>query len=105
MMNINPPLPIRLIEPGNVGESRTFRPEQTPVQGPSFRDTVVSAIVDLQQTKAASDESVRSVLMGQTDNIPSALISMEEASLKFQLMVEVRNRLIDTYQEISRMQL
>lgn len=105
MTTVLPTPPIRLIEPQTIGESRPVRAIQIPDQGPSFRDTVASAIADLQATKAASDESVRSVLMGQTDNIPSALISMEEASLKFQLMVEVRNRLVDTYQEISRMQL
>jgi flagellar hook-basal body complex protein FliE len=32
------------------------------------------------------------------------MISMEEASVSFQLMVEVRNRLLDSYQELMRMQ-
>lgn len=73
--------------------------------GPSFRDTVVTAIGDLQASKAASDDTVQRVLLGQTDQIASALISMEETSLKFQLLAEIRNRLVDTYQEISRMQL
>jgi flagellar hook-basal body complex protein FliE len=33
------------------------------------------------------------------------MISMEEASVSFQLMVEVRNKLLDSYQELMRMQI
>jgi flagellar hook-basal body complex protein FliE len=32
------------------------------------------------------------------------MISMEEASVSFQMMVEVRNKLLDSYQELMRMQ-
>jgi flagellar hook-basal body complex protein FliE len=40
-------------------------------------------------------------------NVPlhQAVISMEEANVSFQLMVEVRNRLLESYQEIMRMQI
>jgi flagellar hook-basal body complex protein FliE len=39
-------------------------------------------------------------------NVPlhKAMIAVEEASVSFQLMVEVRNKLLDSYQELMRMQ-
>jgi flagellar hook-basal body complex protein FliE len=40
-------------------------------------------------------------------NVPlhQAVIAMEEANVSFQLMVEVRNKLLESYQEIMRMQI
>lgn len=105
MTTLPPITPIRMSEPQAIGESRAVRVVRMSDPGPSFRDTVVTAIGDLQASKAASDDTVQRVLLGQTDQIASALISMEETSLKFQLLAEIRNRLVDTYQEISRMQL
>jgi flagellar hook-basal body complex protein FliE len=38
-------------------------------------------------------------------SLHQAMIAMEEASVSFQLMVEVRNRLLESYQELMRMQI
>ena len=43
-------------------------------------------------------------MLGKTDNIHQSFIAMQEASVAFSLLVEVRNKLIETYQELSRMQ-
>jgi flagellar hook-basal body complex protein FliE len=42
---------------------------------------------------------------GQTTSLHQAVISMEEANISFQLMVEVRNKLLESYQELMRMQI
>ncbi len=44
------------------------------------------------------------LLSGKNVSLHQAMISMEEASVSFQMMVEVRNRLLDSYQELMRMQ-
>jgi flagellar hook-basal body complex protein FliE len=44
------------------------------------------------------------LLSGKNVSLHQTMISMEEASVSFQLMVEVRNRLLDSYQELMRMQ-
>jgi len=50
-------------------------------------------------------QSVRAVQGGQNVPLHQAVIGMEEANVSFQLMVEVRNRLLDAYQEVMRMQI
>jgi flagellar hook-basal body complex protein FliE len=45
------------------------------------------------------------VLSGQNIPLHQAMLSVEEASVSFQLMVEVRNKLLDSYQELMRMQI
>ena len=43
------------------------------------------------------------VMLGQTDQLHSAMISMQESSLALGMMVEVRNKLVESYQELMRM--
>ena len=45
------------------------------------------------------------LMSGKNVSLHQAMISMEEASVSFQMMVEVRNKLLDSYQEIMRMQI
>jgi flagellar hook-basal body complex protein FliE len=47
---------------------------------------------------------VNSLQAGGDVSLHQAVISMEEANVSFQLMVEVRNKLLDAYQEIMKMQ-
>lgn len=73
-------------------------------QEPSFGNVLDRAVqeVDGKMKVAAADQA--RVLSGETNNLHQAMISMQEASLAFSLMVEVRNKLVDSYQELMRMQ-
>ncbi len=73
-------------------------------QSGSFSNLIESAVheVDGKMKTAAADQT--KVLTGETNNLHQAMISMQEASLAFSLMVEVRNKLVDSYQELMRMQ-
>jgi flagellar hook-basal body complex protein FliE len=44
------------------------------------------------------------VLTGETNNLHQATIAASEAGIAFSLMIEVRNKLVESYQEIIRMQ-
>ena len=59
--------------------------------------------VNGQQLNAASQ--VNALQSGQNVPLHQAVIAMEEAGVSFQLMVEVRNKLLESYQEIMRMQI
>ena len=63
-------------------------------------DNLVSA-VDAKQTEAS--QLSRQVLLGQNDQLHQSVIAMQEASVAFSLMVQVRNKLVDSYQELMRM--
>jgi flagellar hook-basal body complex protein FliE len=67
----------------------------------NFLERAVSAVNDKMQ--AADAEKTR-LFTGETDNLHQAMIAMQEASVAFTLMVEVRNKLVEGYQEIMRMQ-
>lgn len=61
---------------------------------------LVSA-VDAKQDHA--QQVTRSVLLGQGAPLHESVIAMQEAGVAFQLMVEVRNKLVESYQELMRM--
>lgn len=50
------------------------------------------------------DQEMQTVALGGTQNLHQFMIHMEEAKLSFQLLVQVRNRLLESYQEVMRMQ-
>jgi flagellar hook-basal body complex protein FliE len=58
--------------------------------------------VNTQQLHAA--DAAGKLLAGENVPLHQTMIAIEEASVSFQLMVEVRNKLLDSYQEIMRMQ-
>lgn len=64
-------------------------------------DGLVS-MVDAKQTQAS--DLTRKVLLGDSDQLHQSIIAMQEASTSLSLMVEVRNKLVDSYQELMRMQ-
>ncbi len=57
--------------------------------------------VDNKQRDAA--EITKKVLLGQGEQLHQSVIAMQESSVAFSLMIEVRNKLVDSYQELMRM--
>jgi flagellar hook-basal body complex protein FliE len=53
---------------------------------------------------ATADADARKLAAGQAPSLHEVMIHMEEAKLSFQLLAQVRNRLLDAYQEVMRMQ-
>jgi flagellar hook-basal body complex protein FliE len=60
------------------------------------------ATVDAKQVEARV--LTQRVLLGESDQLHQSVIAMQEAGVSFSLMVEVRNKLIESYQELMRMQ-
>lgn len=72
-------------------------------QAPGF-DNVLSTFVNEVNTKQmAAGDKITGLLSGQNVPLHQAMIAMEEASVSFQLMLEVRNKLLEGYQELIRM--
>jgi len=80
-------------------------PAAAPSSGSaSFSNVLGGFIQEVSDKQAAASDAVSGLLSGKNVSLHQTMISMEEASVSFQLMVEVRNRLLDSYQELMRMQ-
>ena len=74
-------------------------------QSGSFGDMIRDAINSVDQASKTADKQVEDVVSGKSENIHEVMISLQKAQLSFQLMLEVRNKAIEAYQELSRMQI
>jgi len=76
-------------------------------QGPKewgFVETLRGAIDEAEQVQGSADAKVSALLQGDGMDVHNAMIAVEKADLSFQLMMQVRNKIVAAYQEISRMQ-
>ncbi len=78
-------------------------PELAPPEGASF-DTLVSGLESLNQKLVASTDAVHAVALGQVDNLHQVMMASEQTRLAFDLMLQVRGKILDAYQELLRMQ-
>jgi flagellar hook-basal body complex protein FliE len=69
--------------------------------GAGFDDLLNDALGKISQVQKDTETAVRELTSG--GDVTSAVIAMEKADMTFQTMVEVRNRLINAYEEIMRM--
>ena len=81
---------------GSSGLARAGRDE--------FSDFLTKAVSEVEEKMRISDVERQKVLTGEANNLHQATIAAQEASVAFSLMVEVRNKLVESYQELMRMQ-
>lgn len=69
----------------------------------SFKDMLLDAINNVNDLQLKSDAVAEDYITGRTDSIHDVMITATEASLALDFMIEVRNKVMEAYQEIMRM--
>ena len=69
-----------------------------------FGATLQDAIGRVDAAQKTSDAQIEAFVAGEQESLHEVMISINQARLYFQLMTEVRNRALETYQELMRMQ-
>ncbi len=67
-----------------------------------FAELLKEAINEVSKVEKNADEEIKKVVTGEEKNIHKTLIAVEKADLSFQLMMEIKNKLMDAYQELMR---
>ncbi len=92
---------------GGLGAAR-YTPLGRPLEGAgevsSFKDTLESALADVNGAQLDAGALVNRLTSGENVDLHDVMISAEEASVAFELLMEIRNKLLEAYQEIQRMQ-
>jgi len=73
-------------------------------RGNSFGTLLRSKIEEVNQMKLDADEAVAKVELSDSGSIHEAMIALEKADISFRTMLQVRNRMLEAYQEVMRMQ-
>jgi flagellar hook-basal body complex protein FliE len=71
--------------------------------GSDFVQTLQETMQKVEGLQTEAEKQVAGMLNGQGVDVHSALIAAEKADLSFQLMMQVRNKIVDAYQQISQM--
>ncbi len=71
--------------------------------GTDFFHTLESAIDKAGELQSGAEQQVADVLQGSGQDLHAAMIAVEKADLSFQLMMQVRNKIVQAYQQVSQM--
>jgi flagellar hook-basal body complex protein FliE len=69
-----------------------------------FGQLLANAMNDLSQTDAAASQAIASLATGENVELHQVMMAMQEADIAMHLALQVRNKLVEAYQEIMRMQ-
>ena len=70
-----------------------------------FAELLNNAISSVESQQAASQSGVQALLTGETDNLQSVVLGAVKADVSLQLLLGVRDRLVNAHQDIMRMQI
>jgi len=70
----------------------------------TFAETLKESIIKVNDVQMQADQSIVDLTTGRNTDIHQTMIAVEKAEVTFQMMMQVRNKLISAYEEVSRMQ-
>ncbi len=73
--------------------------------GANFLGSLKEAIGHINDAQTGASQAVESLVTGQNTNIHQTMVALQQADASFQLMMQVRNKLVTAYEEIQRMQI
>jgi flagellar hook-basal body complex protein FliE len=89
----------KLIEMGN---SRQAAADKSG--GTSFADILKNSFEQVNEHQSQADQAIRELVAGRSKNIHETMLAIERADSSLKLMMQVRNKVLDAYREIMRMQ-
>ena len=79
-------------------------PEKASGGNGSFGRLVEKTLSETERLQDTADGMVKSLAQGEITDVHQVMLAMNRADLSFRMMLEVRNKLLDAYQEVMRMQ-
>ena len=74
--------------------------------GPAgFQELLKEAIVRVERSRAEATGAVEQFVSGENQDLHSTILATQRASLDFELLLQLRNKVVQSYQEVMRMQL
>ncbi len=73
--------------------------------GTGFGEILKDAISTVNELQKQSDQEIQKLMTGESQDLHTTVIAMQKADLSFQMMMQVRNKIVQAYQEIMRMQM
>ena len=85
---------------GASAKSAAFAKSSNEEQANAFLEFIAKANND----QVASDQAIRDLMTGANDNVQQVVMQVVKSEMSFQMFMEVRNQLIESYNDLMRMQ-
>jgi flagellar hook-basal body complex protein FliE len=72
--------------------------------GKGFGEMLTDAVESVNQSQVNADRAIKNLLSGRTKNIHETMLAVEKADVSLKMMMQVRNKVVDAYREVMRMQ-
>jgi flagellar hook-basal body complex protein FliE len=72
--------------------------------GEGFGSVLKTALAQVNQLSGGAEQQVGSMLTGGSADVSQVMVAVEKADVAFQLMMQVRNKIVNAYQDIEKMQ-
>lgn len=79
------------------------KPVQSSGVSATFADALKGAVTETSKLQQEADSAAMKVLAGDAGSLHHAMIALEKADISFRTLLQVRNRVLEAYQEIMRM--
>jgi len=78
--------------------------KQEPGDKPSFSNVLNEIVGDVDRLQKAAEKTTDKLLTGELEDVHQVVVAMEEAQTSFRLLMEVRNKMVEAYREVMKMQ-
>ena len=99
---ITPPAGLGSI--GSISGLPTMKPLGAQDTGEGFSGVLKNALQQVNQLSGGSTQQIGTLLQGGNADMSSVMIAVEKADVAFQLMMQVRNKIVSAYQDVEKMQ-
>ena len=99
-----PLAPLHSLTPLSPSESTGAAPAASGAAGSGFGTMLNNLFDSSRQANAAADAAVRDLATGEAQDLHTVSLAIAQAEVSFRLILEMRNRLSDALQEVTRMQ-
>lgn len=94
---------IAINKTSDYAELRSVAPS-AKTQAPSFKDMLAQALDTVNNLQINADHMAQKLATGEAKDVHEVLMAVEEVNVGLQLTMQIRNKIIEAYQEIMRMQ-
>lgn len=77
---------------------------EQPTGDSDFVSTLKGFMTDVNSMQKEAGETINKLVSGDVSNIQDVMVAVEKAAVSFELMMEIRNKVIEAYQEVMRTQ-
>ncbi|MBN1982762.1 MAG: flagellar hook-basal body complex protein FliE [Chitinivibrionales bacterium] len=90
------------IQPGKEPQ-KTIASQPSGTNQPDFKATLSRFMADVNTMQTKADESIEKMAAGEITDVHQVMNTVQEANLAFNMMMEIRNKVVDAYQELMRL--